>query len=64
LISIGLLFILYRVSKTWLINHRLLELSFLSVSFFPQDLIWMIILSGAVLGALGSLTALGRFLRG
>jgi cell division transport system permease protein len=64
LISIGLLFTLYRVSKTWLINHRLIELSFLSLSFFPQDLIWMIILSGAVLGALGSLTALSRFLRG
>jgi cell division transport system permease protein len=63
LIAIGLLFTLYRVSTTWLANHRFLELGFLSLSFLPQDLTWMIILSGAALGALGSLTSLSRFLR-
>jgi cell division transport system permease protein len=63
LIAIGLLFTLYRISTTWLTNHRSLELSFLSLTFLPQDLIWMIIFSGALLGALGSVTSLGRFLR-
>jgi len=64
LIAVGILFALYRVSTNWLVNHRFFELSFLSLSFFPQDLIWMVILSGTALGALGSLTSVSRFVRG
>jgi len=63
LISLGLLFILYRMSTAWLTNQRFSELSFISFSFFTPDLIWMIILSGTILGAVGSLASLTRFLR-
>jgi cell division transport system permease protein len=63
LIAVGLLFALYRVSVNWLVSHRFLELSLISLSFFPQDLVWMIILSGSFLGALGSMASLGRFLK-
>jgi cell division transport system permease protein len=63
LLSTGLLFLLYRLSLRWLAGHRFLELSFLSISFLPPDVLWIIIFSGAAIGAMGSLTSLAKFLK-